>query len=88
LEKLKKNSSKFCNVTHLISIITQEKERQSWEATCESLRSKLEASENARLKSEIESTKHKSKFATSHFDFGATLIHLLTCLDILQVNWS
>ncbi|RLN33944.1 protein GRIP isoform X1 [Panicum miliaceum] len=39
----------------------QEKERLSWEATCESLRSKLEASENARLKSEIESAKVKGQ---------------------------
>ncbi|XP_025803057.1 protein GRIP isoform X2 [Panicum hallii] len=38
-----------------------EKERQSWEATCESLRSKLEASENTCLKSEIESAKVKSQ---------------------------
>ncbi|KAG2645289.1 protein GRIP-like isoform X1 [Panicum virgatum] len=38
-----------------------ERERQSWEATCESLRSKLEASENACLKSEIESAKVKSQ---------------------------
>ncbi|XP_066390763.1 protein GRIP-like isoform X3 [Miscanthus floridulus] len=38
-----------------------EKERQSWEATCESLRSKLEASENACLRSEKESAKVKSQ---------------------------
>ena len=67
----------------------QEKERQSWEATCESLWSEIEASENACLKSEIESAKVKSRFAnTSRFDFGATLIHPRICLDILQVNWS
>ncbi|WVZ65888.1 hypothetical protein U9M48_015179 [Paspalum notatum var. saurae] len=38
-----------------------EKERQSWEATCETLKSKLEASENARLWSETESAKVKSQ---------------------------
>jgi len=38
-----------------------EKERQSWESTCESLRSKLEASENACLRSEKESAEVKSQ---------------------------
>ncbi|KAK3126999.1 hypothetical protein QOZ80_7AG0566730 [Eleusine coracana subsp. coracana] len=38
-----------------------EKERQSWEATCESLRSKLEASESAYLRSEVEFAKVKSQ---------------------------
>ncbi|KAK3124977.1 hypothetical protein QOZ80_7BG0598130 [Eleusine coracana subsp. coracana] len=38
-----------------------EKERQSWEATCESLRSKLEASESAYLRSEVEFAKIKSQ---------------------------
>ncbi|XP_062190187.1 protein GRIP-like isoform X2 [Phragmites australis] len=38
-----------------------EKERQSWEAASESLRSKLEASESACLRSEIESAKVKSQ---------------------------
>ncbi|GJN07479.1 hypothetical protein PR202_ga25314 [Eleusine coracana subsp. coracana] len=39
----------------------QEKERQSWETTCESLRSKLEASESAYLRSEVEFAKVKSQ---------------------------
>jgi len=61
----------------LTSTITQEKERQSWEATCESLRSKLEASENACLRSEKESAKVKStSFNTYYFDFGAKLLNL------------
>ncbi|TVU39338.1 hypothetical protein EJB05_12751 [Eragrostis curvula] len=38
-----------------------EKERQSWEAACESLRSKLEASESACLRSEVEFAKVKSQ---------------------------
>ncbi|KAL6871505.1 hypothetical protein ACP4OV_014334 [Aristida adscensionis] len=38
-----------------------ENERQSWEAACESLRSKVEASESAFLKSEIEFVKVKSQ---------------------------
>lgn len=73
----------------LTSAITQEKERQSWESTCESLRSKLEASENACLRSEKESAEVKSKsFNTYYFDFGAKWLNLLSCLDILQVNWN
>ncbi|PNT75145.1 hypothetical protein BRADI_1g28167v3 [Brachypodium distachyon] len=38
-----------------------EKERQSWEATCESLRAKLEASESACLRSEVEAAKSRSQ---------------------------
>lgn len=38
-----------------------EKERQSWEAACQSLRNKLEASESARLRSEIEAAKTRSQ---------------------------
>jgi len=43
--------------------VADEKERQSWEATCESLWSEIEASENACLKSEIESAKVNGKFS-------------------------
>ncbi|KAF8759226.1 hypothetical protein HU200_010256 [Digitaria exilis] len=56
----------------------REKERQSWEATCESFRSKLEASENARLKFEIESTKVKSQLE----------LELLTQNQLLQTKDS
>ncbi|XP_072956107.1 protein GRIP isoform X1 [Typha angustifolia] len=38
-----------------------EKERQNWEAACQALRGKLEASENACLRSEIESAKIRSQ---------------------------
>ncbi|CAN6168041.1 unnamed protein product [Urochloa humidicola] len=55
-----------------------EKERQSWEATCESLRSKLEASENACLKSEIESAKVKSQLE----------LELSTQIQLLQTKDS
>lgn len=38
-----------------------EKERQSWESTCQALRTKLEASESACLRSEIEAAKMRSQ---------------------------
>lgn len=61
----------------LTSTINQEKERQTWEATCESLRSKLEASENACLRSEKESAEVKSKsFNTYYSDFAAKWLNV------------
>uniref|UniRef100_A0A453BIA2 GRIP domain-containing protein n=1 Tax=Aegilops tauschii subsp. strangulata TaxID=200361 RepID=A0A453BIA2_AEGTS len=46
-------------LTHLKD--QHEKERQSWEAECESLREKLEALESARFRSEIESAKFRNQ---------------------------
>lgn len=50
-------------LTKIVPTDIQEKERQSWEAECESLREKLEALESARFRSEIESAKFRSKSA-------------------------
>lgn len=43
----------------------QEKERESWEAACQALRTKLEASESACLCSEIEAAKMRSIFLSN-----------------------
>jgi hypothetical protein len=64
-------------------VITQEKERQSWEAECDSLRAKLEASESACRRSETESDKVRSK-STPNFLFyfwsnNNAFIHLFGC---------
>ncbi|GJN32274.1 hypothetical protein PR202_gb20770 [Eleusine coracana subsp. coracana] len=64
----------------------QEKERQSWEATCESLRSKLEASESAYLRSEVEFAKLKISRLQSEFSAYKVRAHALLQKKDAELN--
>lgn len=48
-------------------IFFQDREKQNWEAACQSLQTKLEASENTCLRSEIELAKMRSMFHLTLF---------------------
>jgi len=56
----------YCSISGIyfdvFFIIFQEQEKQNWEAVCQALRSKLEASESACLRSEIEAAKMRSTY--------------------------
>lgn len=69
-------SSKLAIIEHLVVYFTsmpslliffQDREKQNWEAACQSLRTKLEASENTCLRSEIELAKMRSMFHLTLF---------------------
>lgn len=50
----------FCCLLIYLSFVIQEKEKENWEATCESLKARLETAESSRVRAEIGTAKIKS----------------------------